>query len=62
MFASVVGFILAVRSNHQPSGVVSAPSAVAAADLLRAKGDRLLQLSPVAQTAKSMKERWAAMN
>jgi type IV pilus assembly protein PilC len=44
------------------AGVVSAPTAVAAADLLRAKGDRLLQLSPVAGSSKTMGERWAAMN
>ena len=44
------------------TGVVSAPTAVAAADLLRAKGDRLLQLSPVARTSKSLSERWASLN
>ena len=44
------------------TGVVSAQSAVAAADLLRSQGHRLLQLAPVSQTTKTLSERLTALN
>ena len=44
------------------TGVVSAQSAVAAADLLRSQGHRLLQLAPVSHTTKTLGERISALN
>lgn len=49
-------------SGQTTAGVLSAENAVAAAQVLRAQGNQILQLTPANKVAKSLSERLKAMN